>query len=573
MAIATTNREAIPTGLVAAARFYAGLGYRVFPLEPGGATPLDTDALAAATTDLVALADTWAAEPMANIGIATGAGLVAIEADADEGLSSLINLYDEAPELQAYTVEAETPHGGAVLFYSPPQDFPLPSRQEPLPGLTVHGDGSYVVAPPSVLGPSGWSARRWRWRSMLGATPVATLPDGLAERLTSRVSLAGAKPVSLSEPGGKSYEQLLQLPNPPAIVEDLLWPGTVNMVFGSQGVGKTFYALMLGLHVTHGVPIHGLKVDKAPVYYVAQEGQRRLGTRVQAAYERTRLYPSMETWTAPVTIGDTGAWRTFVDWCLSKPAGLMAFDTLSRVLGRFNIDDNRDAGLVFNELRPLTDHGHTVLFVSHPGHTHQERPAGAHTWLRNCDTILRMSRRGKALTLTTFKNRDSEHRTYHGSLASQDFISASSGKPETTLVFVPSETVSTSGDQAETADLDRALIEAVTIVARQPGRTSKECQEAHVVKPPDTTWRRTRNRAIDLGYIRADGSGRSARFYLTEEGRDFLRENGIEAGEHVSVDPSGSARVGVPEASGDGRDGDTIGDEQASVKVPEVVNT
>src|ERR1700731_4411538 len=74
---------------------YAARGWFIFPLAPRSKLPLISKKSGGkgfhdATTDLKQIEAWWAREPLANIGIATGAsGLVVLDADGPEGLAQL----------------------------------------------------------------------------------------------------------------------------------------------------------------------------------------------------------------------------------------------------------------------------------------------------------------------------------------------------------------------------------------------------------------------------------------------------------------------------------------------------
>jgi len=75
-----------------AALAWAAQGFRVFPLQPKGKTPLGQlvpHGCKEATTDQATIKAWWETCPSANIGIATGGGLFILDADGDDGEESL----------------------------------------------------------------------------------------------------------------------------------------------------------------------------------------------------------------------------------------------------------------------------------------------------------------------------------------------------------------------------------------------------------------------------------------------------------------------------------------------------
>src|SRR5690242_204169 len=78
--------------LAAAALAYAGHGWHVFPLAPGGKTPIGGHGQNDATTDREQVAAWWSATPQANIGIACRpSGLFAVDLDVKDGIDGPAN--------------------------------------------------------------------------------------------------------------------------------------------------------------------------------------------------------------------------------------------------------------------------------------------------------------------------------------------------------------------------------------------------------------------------------------------------------------------------------------------------
>lgn len=162
--------------LLDSALWYARHGWRVFPCGPRKKTPMTRTGFKEATRDPDQIHAWWGACPTANIGIATGAGLVVLDIDPDKGGDdSLAGLEAEHGRLPD-TVECLTGSGGRHIFFS--TDVAVPCSVATVgPGLDIRGDGGYVVAAPSVH-PNG---RRYEWELSSRPTEVslAPIPDWL----------------------------------------------------------------------------------------------------------------------------------------------------------------------------------------------------------------------------------------------------------------------------------------------------------------------------------------------------------------------------------------------------------
>jgi len=152
----TSAARVTATPLLTAALTHAERGWRVLPLHtPNGAAcscarpdcssignhPRIVEGLHGASCDGEIITAWWQRWPDANVGVATGGGLVVVDVDGELGRCSL-----RGRELPP-TLTVET---GSGRHYVCRADDPLPSRVALFPGVDVRGAGGYVVAPPSL---------------------------------------------------------------------------------------------------------------------------------------------------------------------------------------------------------------------------------------------------------------------------------------------------------------------------------------------------------------------------------------------------------------------------------------
>jgi KaiC/GvpD/RAD55 family RecA-like ATPase len=166
--------------LGAAAVYYAGLGWPVFPLVPGEKLPLLSkkrggNGVLDATTDTETVTAWWTKYPDANIGLATGrdADLYVVDIDDALGEDALLR-YGALPP----TPESHTGKGRHLLFsYKGGRN----TAGRLGPKIDTRGEGGYIVAPPS-LHPNGG---RYRWVTPPHKAPVAPLPQSIVDQLES----------------------------------------------------------------------------------------------------------------------------------------------------------------------------------------------------------------------------------------------------------------------------------------------------------------------------------------------------------------------------------------------------
>ena len=181
-----------PRGAAEAARMmleaaisYGRRGWRVFPVA--GKVPRLAAWPTQATTDEATQRRWWRTWPTADVGIATGDGLVVLDVDprhgGDSSLADLERQHGPLPD----TPRVLTGGGGLHLYFA--VDQTIGNRAGLAPGIDLRGDGGFVVAPPSVHA----NGRRYAWE--LGASPadvpLAPAPEWLLERIRDNDRPAG----------------------------------------------------------------------------------------------------------------------------------------------------------------------------------------------------------------------------------------------------------------------------------------------------------------------------------------------------------------------------------------------
>ena len=195
-----------------AAMVYATqFGWRVFPLhsvDASGCTcgvascvgtkpgkhPRTPRGCLDATIDAAQVRAWWSQWPDANVGIATGGGLIVVDIDprhgGDEGFDELVQRLGKLPD----TVEALTGSKGRHIYLSVPQGVEIRNSAGILaPGVDVRGENGYVVAAPSSHVSGGTYG--WELSSRPDEVDVAEAPrawiDAMARRPKLRVLPGG----------------------------------------------------------------------------------------------------------------------------------------------------------------------------------------------------------------------------------------------------------------------------------------------------------------------------------------------------------------------------------------------
>jgi RecA-family ATPase len=165
------------------------LGYRVIPLIPNDKKPLTKHGCKDASEDLGQVAEWWCKWPDANIGIATGSGLVVIDVDrvpnSDGVKKALPNPWleplSECLESLAADSVVESPTGGFHLYFKSDRGAFKNSAGVIAEGVDVRADGGYIVAPGSVI--DGKYYRELENLPLVARSQLPQLPPRLFEAL------------------------------------------------------------------------------------------------------------------------------------------------------------------------------------------------------------------------------------------------------------------------------------------------------------------------------------------------------------------------------------------------------
>jgi hypothetical protein len=132
-----------------AALAYAGVGWPVFPCNPGSKQPATSHGFYDASTDERQIRDWWRRDPERNVAIATGApgpDVVDVDVHKDGSGFASFNRLKRAGLADGYKAVVRTPSGGLHLYYEGTDQH---SGRLPEHHLDFRSRGGYIVAPPS----------------------------------------------------------------------------------------------------------------------------------------------------------------------------------------------------------------------------------------------------------------------------------------------------------------------------------------------------------------------------------------------------------------------------------------
>lgn len=153
-----------------------------------------------------------------NLGVATGRGLVVVDADVKQTRTDLPNGLEVIDNFEAWsggvslpaTRQARTGSGGLHLWYGVDPHLRVAGKNRVLPGLDIKADGGYVLAAPSVHISGGqyhWEDPDGHLGSPAGPELTSWLLAAKGGRYIQR--RAGAAGADATEPDGYDFKRIL----------------------------------------------------------------------------------------------------------------------------------------------------------------------------------------------------------------------------------------------------------------------------------------------------------------------------------------------------------------------------
>jgi KaiC/GvpD/RAD55 family RecA-like ATPase len=207
-----------------------------------------------------------------------------------------------------------------------------------------------------------------------------------------------------------SEDDIEALPDKEELIKDVLERGTVSMIYGPAGTGKTFNALNIAYCIAHGVHWFGHEVKKGRVWYINTEGGRGLKPRIAAwrkEYRRGKT-SNIEFITWPVHLKEhSQELLDTVEDAEEKPS-LLVIDNYSMCATGTNQNDQMEVTQTLMVLHGIAQrYGCHCLLVHHSNWTGKVN--GSAAFRNHVDTMLDLSRPSKespVIVLKCEKQRD-----------------------------------------------------------------------------------------------------------------------------------------------------------------------
>lgn len=205
-------------------------------------------------------------------------------------------------------------------------------------------------------------------------------------------------------------DMMAAVKKPNWLIKNIIERGSMNLLFGESGAGKSLFALDWAFCIGNGINWHGHKVNKAEqVIYIAGEGHRGLTLRMKALSQKYNEQPDNIYFSQrSVNLLDESealAITQIVDEINIKPA-VIFIDTLHRnMVGDENKSDDMAKFLKCIELL-ISKTGCAVMLVHHSGHGDKTRARGSSAIKAAMDAEFCVSKEGMTSIMTCTKSKD-----------------------------------------------------------------------------------------------------------------------------------------------------------------------
>jgi RecA-family ATPase len=174
--------------------------------------------------------------------------------------------------------------------------------------------------------------------------------------------LAGLNPVQmkLQRPG-----DFIKGDIPEPLIEGILTKGSLAVLYGPPGSGKSFIALDWAMSVGANLHWQGREVRGGPVLYVVAEGVAGMRKRVRAWLQHFGVDSDIHLHPGPVNLLDDEAVTQLAETAKDLHAELLIVDTLHRSMVGGDENSSVDMGKAIDSMVKLQAAGPTVLAVHH----------------------------------------------------------------------------------------------------------------------------------------------------------------------------------------------------------------
>lgn len=375
-----------------------------------------------------------------------------------------------------------------------------------------------------------------------------TIKSGLESGIRDPRAMPEQKTFKQPEPSAALHLEWFQHIQPSTattdFIEGVLPSGSLSIVYGAPGTGKTFFVLDAALHVALGRRWMGRDVKAGGVLYCCLEGIFGFRNRVSAFREHYGLQDSTMPFasiSSPLNLrGSADDARRLIqaikdaEQQTGQKIDLVTIDTLSRSLAGGDENMSSDLGAVIRHAQSVVDAtGTHLLMVHHSGKDRARGPRGHSILSGNVDVMIEITREPGSSTsvASSIKQRDLEpFDDIAFSLRSVQVGTNSRGKSINSCVIEqtapPDLTESTMGEQRDMRLMQKSIIheihEMVAVGRCRFGVVPEQGMPSVTVVDKRDLWSWLKRR----GFVSVDENGEVERVSRTKlvKAFDLLRQ-------------------------------------------------
>jgi len=203
------------------------------------------------------------------------------------------------------------------------------------------------------------------------------------------------------------------------LVSPIIPQGSVAMLVGAPGCGKTWATFDLSICAAAGINFGNFAITQTPVLIIDEEsGPRRIKDRlkrVALGHNQGPDLPLKFISLGQLNLANASDVSAITRAIRDASAGLVIIDALADVMHGLNENDVKDVQPILMKLRKIAEEtGATIITIHHENKSGEFR--GSSAILGAVDIMLSVKKSGTAITFSSIKARDTEPFTFHMNL-------------------------------------------------------------------------------------------------------------------------------------------------------------
>lgn len=208
-----------------------------------------------------------------------------------------------------------------------------------------------------------------------------------------------------------NMEDLYEVEKIEWVIENAFQPGSINMLFGSSGVGKSFLAIDLALSISYGKKWLGREVDSGEFFYLANERSYGLNRRMVAWHQYYKMPYLKPFWrnSKQLLLSHLPDYNRIIKHIseVEEPIKMIFIDTLSQSIRGWNENSSEEMTMLLDRLNGLAYHSKaSVLCLHHSPKSDSSISRGSSVLLAGMDSAWGLIKDEDTIVLSCTKMRD-----------------------------------------------------------------------------------------------------------------------------------------------------------------------